>query len=58
MMCPRPAQLLGYSEQQVQMVFNQLGVTDNIRADALIERLISLAKRFSMLVPKAAMEAA
>lgn len=53
---PKAAQLLGYSEQQVQMVFNQLGVTDNIRADALIERLISLAKRFSMLVPKAAME--
>ena len=53
---PKAAQLLGHSEQQVQMVFNQLGVTDNIRADALIERLISLAKRFSMLVPKAAME--
>lgn len=53
---PKAAQLLGYSEQQVQMVFNQLGVTDNIRADALIERLIPLAKRFSMLVPKAAME--
>lgn len=53
---PKAAQLLGYSEQQVQMVFNQLGVTDSIRADALIERLISLAKRFSMLVPKAAME--
>ena len=51
---PKAAQLLGYSEQQVQMVFNQLGVTDNIRADALIERLIPLAKRFSMLVPKAA----
>ena len=53
---PKAAQLLGYSEQQVQMVFNQLGVTDSIRADALIERLIPLAKRFSMLVPKAAME--
>ena len=53
---PKAAQLLGYSEQQVQMLFNQLGVTDNIRADALIERLIPLAKRFSMLVPKAAME--
>ena len=53
---PKAARLLGYSEQQVQMVFNQLGVTDSIRADALIERLIPLAKRFSMLVPKAAME--
>lgn len=53
---PKAAQLLGCSEQQVQMVFNQLGVTGSIRADALIERLIPLAKRFSMLVPKAAME--
>lgn len=53
---PKAARLLGCSEQQVQAVFNQLGVTGSIRADALIERLIPLAKRFSMLVPKAAME--
>ena len=52
----KAAQLLGYSEQQVQTVFNQLGITGSIRADALIEQLIPLAKRFSILVPKAALE--
>ncbi len=52
----KAAELLGYSEQQVQLVFDMLGIDGSIRADELIERLSATAKRLSFLIPQSAME--